>query len=130
MMRKMSGVKTYLPELGKIGNMEYDTLTGRSEMEEKRLMRHAILKEIKKAVEEQTKGIEGQASMDHENDKMTGEGDSTSVMIGEVSVAETTNSEGVVFTDERSWTVDELLAFGTLLDYKKLSYEIKWPKEN
>lgn len=72
------------------------------------MMRHAILKEIKKVVEEQTKGIEGQASMDHENDNMTGEGDSTSVMIGEVSVAETTNSEGVAFTDERSWTVDEL----------------------
>lgn len=66
--------------------------------------------------------------MDLEDDKMAREDDSTSVMIGEVNVADAPNPRDVVFTDEKSWTVDELLAFVTLLDFEKAAIQDKVAK--
>lgn len=60
------------------------------------LMRQVILREIGKAIEEQTKETHDQTSIGLENSKATEEDDSTSVMIGKVDIAETPILEGIM----------------------------------
>lgn len=51
MIRKMLDIHASSPEPGEVGGRKvYHTPTGRSEVEDKELMRQAILKEIRKVV--------------------------------------------------------------------------------
>lgn len=67
-MRNLSGCKASSLEIDEDGNVKDNTPTGRSEMEDKRLLRQAILKEIGKVVEQHAEGVQNQTSMNPKDD--------------------------------------------------------------
>lgn len=98
-------------------------------MKDKMMMRHTILKDIGKAVEEQTKETYGQTTLGLENSKMTEEDDSTSIMIEKwILQKNLCKKVYIILACRKDWPINDLMDFGTLLNHKKMIIQKKVAK--